>query len=375
MAGIYIHIPYCKQACIYCNFHFSTQVKNKPALVEALLHEIEERTGYLEGEVIETIYFGGGTPSLLTPNELQNILDKIQEKHHITPNPEITLEANPDDLSAEKIKSLRESGINRLSIGVQSFLESDLDFLQRAHTSAQAIDSIKNAQDAGISNITIDLIYGIPGQSDETWMQNLEMVKSLGIPHFSAYSLTVEPRTQLDHLVKEKQLANVDDAQTERNFRMLMDWAETNGYIHYEISNFCLPDMYSRHNSSYWKGKKYLGIGPSAHSYDGKNRQWNISNNANYIKFLSEGKSYSEIEVLSTSQKFNEYLLTTLRTIWGADMKKIKTEFGMEYYERLQAQIIPYITQGYMLLENNKLTLTREGKLIADTIVSDLFVV
>jgi oxygen-independent coproporphyrinogen-3 oxidase len=371
MAGIYLHIPYCKQACIYCNFHFSTQVKNKAALVEALLKEIEERKDYLNGEAVETIYFGGGTPSLLSGQEIELLLNKVYATHALSDNIEISLEANPDDLAAPKVKELARAGINRLSIGVQSFLDEDLHFLQRAHNSMQATDSIKAAQDAGINNITIDLIYGIPGQSIEIWLQNLEKVKEVGIAHFSAYSLTVEPKTRLDHLISQKKLNPVDDEQSAGNFITLMNWAEENGYEHYEISNFCRPGSYSRHNSSYWQGKKYCGIGPSAHSYNLDSRQWNIANNELYIKAINSNEPYFEVEKLNTEQKLNEYIMTSLRTKWGFDISKVDKQF----IPHLESVLPAHINRGHLIDEGGMIKLSRDGKLLADAIISDLFFV
>lgn len=327
----------------------------------------------MDGESIETIYFGGGTPSLLSEIELATLLEKIYSNFNLDAYPEITLEANPDDLSFDKIKSLHKNGINRLSIGIQSFLESDLQFLKRAHNSEQAKSAIAMAQDIGISNITIDLIYGIPNQTDAIWLENLNLVHSLGIPHFSAYSLTVEPKTQLDFLINQKKLLPVDDEQTATHFMLLMNWAESKGYEHYEISNFCLPQMYSRHNSSYWQGKKYIGLGPSAHSYNGVSRQWNIANNELYIKNLNKAKPYFEIEILSAEEKFNEYLLTSLRTKWGCDLKKIALDFDKLFIEDLEKHILKYLERGYLSLDSNILRLTKSGKFLADNITSDLF--
>ena len=373
MAGIYIHIPFCRQACIYCNFHFSTQVKNKPALVDAILLEIDQRKQYLSGESIETIYFGGGTPSLLTEEELDKILGKIHSEFNVVENPEITLEANPDDLDMKKLISMKKSGINRLSIGVQSFSETELLYLNRAHNAQEALNCIIMAQKAGIDNISIDLIYGIPGQTDEVWKQNLETVKSLSVPHFSAYSLTVEPKTQLDHLIKTHQSEAVDDAQTAAHFLLLMQWAQTNGFEHYEISNFSIPGMYARHNSSYWLSKKYLGLGPSAHSYNGETRQWNISNNAKYIALVNENGDYSEVEILDTDQQFNEYVMTSLRTMWGMDLEIIKQRFGDKILAELEQQLSDYIEQGFIIQNKSIIVLTNGGKLLADAIMSDLF--
>lgn len=344
-------------------------------LLESMHRELSQRKDYLEDESVETIYFGGGTPSLLEEKEIVEFIDAVYKNFRVASDPEITLEANPDDLSLDKLVSLKRSGINRLSIGVQSFHEEDLRLLNRAHSADQALKSILNAQETGIDNITIDLIYGIPGQVDNQWEKNLEQVRSLGIPHLSAYSLTVEPRTQLEYLVRKRILPAVDEEQTARHFIMLMDWAEASGFEHYEISNFCLPGKYSRHNSSYWLGKKYLGIGPSAHSYNGFNRQWNMANNSLYVRKLNSGESYSEMEALSVEQQFNEYIMISLRTHWGCDLSKIRMKFGDEYVRYITKNTKPFIDKAQLRKENDLLILSRAGKLLADSIISDLFIV
>ncbi len=375
MAGIYIHIPYCRQACIYCNFHFSTQVKNKPALVDALLLELVQRKVYLGSDRIETIYFGGGTPSLLSTEELDKILNHIYQNFNIEDDLEVTLEANPDDLTPAKLQALKNSGINRLSIGIQSFSSKEIQYLNRIHTVDQALDSIKQAQDLGLTNISIDLIYGIPHQNDDVWVENLNRIITLSIPHFSAYSLTVEPKTQLAHLIKNKIISPIDDAQTASHFQLLMDWAENNKFDHYEISNFAKEGKISRHNSSYWLGKKYLGIGPAAHSYNTNTRQWNIASNTKYIKALNENLPYYEIESLNTNENYNEFLLLGLRTKWGVDLDVLNLKFGATYLEKFCTEIKPYQAKGLIKIEDNKIKLSQSGKLLADAIMSDLFIV
>ncbi len=313
MAGIYIHIPFCRQACHYCNFHFSTSLRYKNELLGALLKETELQKDYLGNESIETIYFGGGTPSILQISDLRLQIEKIRETFNISKNAEITLEANPDDINEEKLAGWKEIGINRLSIGVQSFFEEDLLWMNRAHNSQQAVSSLQVAVKY-FDNITMDLIYGHPLLSNEKWKQNVEKVIALNIPHISCYALTVEPKTPLSKMIKEKKKEDVQQEKQAEQFLLLMQWLEDAGYEHYEISNFARPGRRSRHNSSYWQGKKYLGLGPSAHSFNDESRQWNISNNNVYIESLAENKIPFEKEILTPSQKVNEYIMTSLRT-------------------------------------------------------------
>lgn len=373
MAGIYIHIPFCKQACYYCNFHFTVNHRQKEDFVKALLKEISLRPNYLEGEKIETIYFGGGTPSLLSGDEVKQIMDALQENFEIAQNPEVTLEANPDDLEKKKISELKTTAVNRFSIGIQSFHDEDLKYLHRAHNGQQADYSVKLAQDAGFENITIDLIYAIPNLTDAKWKSNLEKMNGLSIPHFSSYCLTVEPKTPLEKFIRDKKMPDVNDAQAARQFEMLMDFAEKNNYEHYEISNFAKAERYSRHNTSYWTGKKYLGLGPSAHSFDGKSRQWNIANTTLYIQSLEKGELNFEKETLTDSNRFNEYIMTSLRTKWGIDVNYLKTKFGSQRFEQFAKNADPFFQNHSLHLENNKITLERKGKLIADKIISELF--
>ncbi len=373
MAGIYIHIPFCKQACNYCNFHFSVNLEKNTSFIKTLLREIEIRKDYLQHEKVETIYFGGGTPSILSANEINEIHSLLSKAFEIAETPEITLEANPDDLTDDKLKELKQTPLNRLSIGVQSFFDEDLQYLNRVHNSKQAAVSIKQAQDAGFENITLDLIYAIPTLTDVKWAKNLQQIAKLSIPHFSAYCLTVEPRTALEKFIREKKLKDVDEAVAARQFEMLMDFAINAGYDHYEISNFSRPGYYSKHNSSYWNGKKYLGLGPSAHSYDGESRQWNISNNTLYIQSLEKGSPVFEAEHLTSKDHFNEYLLTSLRTASGADLNFIAKNFGAGRAASFQDSIAPLLQEKLAELEAGKIRLTRAGKLIADRIISDLF--
>lgn len=372
MSGIYIHIPFCKQACHYCNFHFSTSLKYKDEMLNAILKEIALQKDYLQGDTIQTVYFGGGTPSLLSSNEILSVLDEIQRFYHIDADAEITLEANPDDLTISKINALRQTPINRFSIGVQSFHEADLKFMNRAHNDAEALNCIKNAQNAGFDNLTIDLIYGTPTMNDDLWQANLDIAFGLNIPHISSYALTVEPNTALDHFVKKGKVQPVDDEQAARQFLMLMENMERQGFDHYEISNFAKPNHYAVHNSNYWKGKSYLGLGPSAHSFNGHSRQWNIAHNMQYIKSIQKNEVPFEIEQLSLSDQYNEYIMTGLRTIWGVDIEKIQT-FGESYKNLFLSKIPTFIQNGLAQQNDNQYALTKMGRLQADGIASELF--
>ncbi len=374
MSGIYIHIPFCKQACSYCDFHFSTSLKSKDAFLSSLIREIELQKNYLgEDAKVETVYFGGGTPSLLSAKELDKIFKTLYDNFSIAKNAEITLEANPDDLSKLKLQELKSSPVNRLSIGIQSFFEADLNLMNRAHTAQLAENCIKESQQAGFENITADLIYGTPGLSDENWRKNLAKVFSYDIPHLSSYSLTVEEKTPLESHIKKGKVKPVDEEQSAEQFLILMDEAAKNGYEHYEISNFCKPGFHSRHNSNYWKGIKYLGLGPSAHSFDGNARQWNVSNNFRYIQSIAENKIPSEKETLTLEQKFNEYMMTGLRTSTGISLEKVKTEFGENHLNTLLTEAKIYLNSDKIIQKENHLILTNQGKLIADRISSDFF--
>jgi oxygen-independent coproporphyrinogen-3 oxidase len=342
-------------------------------MVTAILKELELQKDFLNGQTVETIYFGGGTPSLLSDAELNTILQKINSLHPVALNAEITLEANPDDLTLEKLKALKGTAINRLSIGIQSFFEDDLKFMNRAHNAIEAQTCIENAKAIGFKNLTLDLIYGTPGMSDEQWISNIQRALDFQIPHLSCYCLTVEPKTALDHFVKTKKVPPVDDEQAARQFEILTNIAAKNNYIHYEISNFAQEGWFSKHNSAYWKGKTYLGIGPAAHSFDGTNRQWNIANNQKYLKALESGTVPFEKEKLTTDQRYNEYIMTSLRTIWGCDLKKV-TDFG-EKYESHFLKIVQIFIQNETVSEKNgNYSLTSKGKLLADRIAMDLFV-
>lgn len=373
MAGIYIHIPYCRKACHYCNFHFSTSLQTKNEFVEALLKEIEIRKDFLEGQPINTVYFGGGTPSLLSSGELERILQKVNNLFGIEATAEITLEANPDDIESTRVMDWHALGINRLSIGIQSFFKEDLLWMNRAHDEVQALRCIEIAQSKGISNLTIDLIYGTPTLTDEKWSQNIHRAVSLGIPHLSCYALTVEPKTALDARIRKHQIQDIDPGKQANQFLQLMETMNQHGFEHYEISNFAKPGFRSRHNSAYWNGAHYLGLGPSAHSFNGTSRQWNISNNSLYIKSILEGKLNEEKEILTPVQQANEYIMTSLRTMEGLDLNYLKNQFGEELSNNVIKTAEQFIRTSKLIRSNNRLVLTNEGKLFADGIASELF--
>ena len=385
MAGIYIHIPFCRQACHYCNFHFSTSLKLQNGFLDALLKEIALRSNYIGDEQVETIYFGGGTPSLLPKFHLELIMNAISKTFSVSSNAEVTFEANPDDIHKVSLQDWKQAGINRLSIGVQSFFEEDLLWMNRAHTAAEAAICIRLAQEAGFDNMSIDLIYGTPGLTDDKWEQNMQTAADLGIPHLSCYALTVETGTPLYAMTRKKKVQAVSNEDQARQFLLMSDFFQSKGYAHYEISNLCLPGKKSVHNSSYWNGAKYLGLGPSAHSFNGHSRQWNISNNAVYIQLLnSPGTAafsglpenipvLAEIETLSETQRFNEYIMTALRKMEGVDIDFTKNQFSAKYAEELLTGSRKYVQQRWIENIPGKLILTREGKLFADQIASELF--
>jgi oxygen-independent coproporphyrinogen III oxidase len=372
MAGIYIHIPFCKQACNYCNFHFSTSLSKKNDFLAALQTELTLQKNYLQHTPIETIYFGGGTPSLLSISEIEHIFETIFKNYDIANNAEITLEANPDDLSTDKLRALATTPINRLSIGIQSFFDDDLAFMRRAHNAAEAEKSIKVAQDIGFQNLTIDLIYGTPTMNNERWRQNIQKALAFDTPHISSYCLTVEPKTLLEKQIKKGELRNVNDENAALQFEILIDDLTDNGYEHYEISNFSKPNCHARHNSNYWLGVPYLGAGPSAHSFDGFTRQHNIANNSLYISHLQQNKLCYEVENLTLAQRYNEYILTTLRTKWGAEEQKIKV-FGATFWQYFALHVQSFLNDETVVLQNGIYTLSKKGKMIADYIAVALF--
>ncbi len=372
MSGIYIHIPFCKQACHYCDFHFSTSMKKKDEMVLALAKEISMRKEEFKNDVVETIYFGGGTPSVLAIEDLRLLIDEVFKNYNVVENPEITVEANPDDLDNETIRQLANSSINRLSIGIQSFFEDDLKMMNRAHNAIEAKNCLQEATKY-FDNISLDLIYGIPGMSNEKWIQNIETALSFGIPHISSYALTVEPKTALHSFIQKGIISAPEDEVAQEHFEILVEKLEEAGFIHYELSNFGKENYFSKNNSSYWLGKKYIGIGPSAHSYDGEKRGWNVSNNTMYIKTIQEGKLPIETETLSKTDRYNEYVMTGLRTIWGISLDRIQNEFGQTYLDYLNQQAAKYIEDHLLFVDENILRTTRKGKFLSDGIASDLF--
>ena len=373
MAGIYIHIPFCKQACYYCNFHFSTSLNLKDALIRALLKEIELRSSNLDDETIATIYFGGGTPSLLSIDDINLILSSLNENYNISDSAEISFEANPDDITIEKLDGWKNAGINRLSIGIQSFIERDLKWMNRAHNASQAVSCIQLAKQAGFNNFSIDLIFGVPGLSNNEWQKNVQTAIDLQVPHISSYALTVEPKTALQKMIALKKKENVNTDIQADQFHILMRKMNEAGYEHYEISNFARPGFRSQHNSSYWQGEKYIGIGPSAHSYNGKERMWNNANNALYIQSLQQDIIPSEKEILSESQKLNEYVMTSLRTMEGMDLLFIENNFSKKGRERIENLFNQKIKKENYFISSNKIILTNDGKLFADAIAVELF--
>ncbi|HEY4287063.1 MAG TPA: radical SAM family heme chaperone HemW [Puia sp.] len=384
MAGIYLHIPFCRQACHYCNFHFSTSLNRKNDFIIALLREMELRQGYTAGEPVETIYFGGGTPSLLDVGELEAVMEHVQTLFPVAAGAEITLEANPDDINPARLQTWRKAGINRLSIGIQSFFEEDLQWMNRAHNAAQAANCIRMAQAEEFDNISIDLIYGGPTLPDSHWQTNVDKAIQLQIPHLSCYALTVEPRTALDKMIHQHKKQDVNPDDQARQFLLLMDWTSRAGYEHYEISNFAQPGRRSRHNSSYWQGKTYLGLGPSAHSFNGTSREWNVANNAKYIDALTGAMGaaaagvdaaavVAEKEILTPVQQLNEYIMISLRTLEGSDLRHMSARFGPERALEMEKRAAAYIRDGKIKVVESRLQLTQAGKLLADGIAADLF--
>lgn len=374
MSGIYIHIPFCKQACHYCDFHFSTNMGKKEAMVQALVREIELRKDEFKEEVVQTIYFGGGTPSVLDTAEIDQIIGAVYSNYNVVSAPEITLEANPDDLSKEKIVALAKSPVNRLSIGIQSFFEEDLKMMNRAHNSKESEDCIILAKNY-FDNISIDLIYGIPGMTKERWIANIEKALAFGVPHISSYALTVEPKTALKSFIEKGLIPPVDDDLAEAHFHILVRKLEEEGFVNYEISNFGKTGYFSRNNTAYWQGKKYLGIGPSAHSYDGVRRGWNINNNTKYIKAIGQNQLPMEVETLSITDRYNEYIMTGLRTIWGVSLDRIECDFGTEYLSYLVQGSDKKVADGLLYIEDGKLLVSKKGKFLCDGIAADLFMV
>lgn len=374
MAGIYFHIPFCKQACHYCDFHFSTSLKQKDALLDAMRKEIRMQAGYLQGQTVESLYFGGGTPSLLGAVEIMGLLEEVDAHFALGTDLEVTLEANPDDLDTQKLSAYRQhTPINRFSVGIQSFHEEDLRWMNRAHTAAEAETVLYRLQDAGYDNLTADLIYGFPLLSDEKWEANMGKLVEFGIPHISAYSMTVEGRTALASFIRNGRERGMDDEQSARQFLRLVEVLRAAGYDQYEISNFAQPGHIARHNTNYWKSVPYLGIGPSAHSFDGRTRQWNIRNNARYLKSLGADELPFELERLSTTDRLNEYIMTALRTKWGISLPYVEEHFAIEQAERIQREVASFVAKGEAVRDANAIRLTDKGKLMADHIAATLF--
>ncbi|MCX2740663.1 radical SAM family heme chaperone HemW [Pontibacter anaerobius] len=373
MSGIYLHIPFCKQACHYCDFHFSTSMGHKAATIEAIARELELRQEYLQGQTVRTIYFGGGTPSLLTQQELELLLQTIKRLFIVSGEAEITLEANPDDLSPEKLQELKAAGINRLSIGLQSFHEPHLRMMNRAHNATESLQCVRDAQAAGFDNITVDLIYGIPAPDHTIWQQDLQTLFSLNVQHVSCYALTIEPDTALGRWSKKGKFKPSGDEFTARQFEILLEQMAQHGFVQYEISNFSQPGHESKHNSNYWRGVHYLGVGPSAHSFNGHSRQYNVANNRKYTEAISQGTVPADVEELTLADQANDYLLTTLRTIWGCDLTLLRDKYTYDvqathaaYLQELQQKELASIKGGILYL-------TDKGKLLADQITLDLF--
>ena len=371
MSGIYIHIPFCKQACFYCDFHFSTSLKKKGAMLNAIKNELLMRKGEIL-DVVHTVYFGGGTPSLLTIDEIQEILTLVKENYSLSEHAEITLEANPDDLDTEKVLELADSPVNRLSIGVQSFFDKDLKFMNRAHDEIQARESLALASQH-FKNISIDLIYGVPYLSEQRWIDNLEQTFDLGVAHISSYALTVEPKTAMDHFIKSGKYPPLDESLAKSHFEILQKETSDRNYIQYEISNFGLEGYFSKHNSSYWKGASYLGVGPSAHSYNGAQRSWNLANNPKYLSSIQKGVLPSEKEILSTEDRINETIMTGLRTIWGVSLEMIERAHGESYRLKILRQAQKHLDLKTVKIKNEHLYLTPKGHFLADGIAADLF--
>lgn len=375
MAGIYIHIPFCRKRCHYCDFFKSTDLSQKTRLLSGLKKELKIRASELNSEEINTIYFGGGTPSVLLIDELKDLLSTIKDLYLVDENAEITLEANPDDLTQVILSGLKQLGFNRLSMGVQSFAETDLKLMNRRHGVLQAIQSVKWAKKAGFSNISIDLIYGLPNQTIEEWERNVRIAVELDVQHISAYNLTYHEGTVFYEQLKKGILKELPDEHSLQQFEMLIQILKEAGFEHYEISNFCKPGLYSQHNSSYWKSKKYLGIGPSAHSYDLVTRRWNVSSISNYIDGLENDQIYFESEILTEQDRYNDFIITGLRTIWGISEELIQTSFSPVYFHHFQKSKEKYLLSGHVLCTLGKICISREGLFISDKIMTDFMVV
>ena len=371
MAGIYIHIPFCKTRCIYCDFYSTTRSELKSQYIRALCRELTERKEYLKGEAVETIYFGGGTPSQLSEEDFKEVFKTIEQVYGMREATEITLEANPDDLTEEYIGMLHTLPFNRISMGIQTFDDATLQLLNRRHNATQAIEAVKHCRQAGFQNISIDLIYGLPGETEQRWAQDLQQAVSLDVEHISAYHLIYEEGTPLYKMLQQHSVSQVDEDSSLNFFSTLIDTLSAAGYEHYEISNFCKPEMYSRHNTSYWQGIPYLGCGPSAHSFDGDSREWNVASLNQYLSSIEQGQRQHETEQLNTQTRYNEYIITGLRTMWGISTEELKKKFGDRVWKYCLEQASSYLENGKLELHNDRLKLTREGIFISDGILSD----
>lgn len=372
MAGIYLHIPFCKQKCAYCDFYSIANTKQRLEFIDALKKEIDLRKNFFRDEEIQTIYFGGGTPSLLSEKEIDRVLNQLKKNFKISPNNEITLEANPDDLDSNYLKELKNIGVNRLSIGIQSFNDRDLQLMKRKHSVNQAVEAVSSAKSVGFKNISVDLIYGIPNMSMKEWEHNIEKVIELNVPHISAYNLTIEPRTLFSKYLEKGKIELPDEDQNLAQFKMLKSKMEENGFLHYEISNFAKDGSISLHNTNYWMGVKYLGLGPSAHSYNLTSREWNIRNLQVYIHDISKGKLPNETENLTQNEKYNDYVITSLRTMWGLNTEIIKNNFGENYKDFLLKNIKRYLENNLLNYSGKSIKLTEKGMFISDNIISSL---
>lgn len=374
MAGFYIHIPFCKKLCSYCDFYFTVSLASKDAMLAALAKEIANRRDYLGGETIRTLYLGGGTPTVYSPKELKMLVDKVKECYPCQIE-EFTVEANPDDLTPEYLNELRKIGVNRLSIGIQSFIERDLSLMNRRHDVQMALDVVPMAKAAGFDNISIDLIYGIPGQSEQEWIENLDTALSLDVQHISSYHLSIEPKTVFGNQMRRGLFHPIDDEASERLYRHLEERLTSGGFEHYEVSNFAKPGFYSKHNTSYWTYQKYIGIGPSAHSFDGLSRQWNVANNKKYLKAMAINQPYWEKEEMTVAEQYNELILTSLRTTWGLNKKELEYRFGEKFISYFYRAIEPYTKCGKLIDDGSVVRIPTEHFLLSDGIMSDLFYV
>jgi oxygen-independent coproporphyrinogen-3 oxidase len=374
LAGIYIHIPFCKKACFYCDFHFSVSFQQKDEVVASLIKELKERKNFIGQEEVKTIYFGGGTPSVLSAGNISEILKEVYAQCTVNDNAEITFECNPDDLSKEYLKGLKECGVNRLSIGIQSLNDESLTWMNRSHNVTQALQAIDSAAALGFRDMSIDLIYGIPMLTEDEWRQTLKRALAMPINHLSAYSLTLEENTPYNKLVQQKKYKKPNDDDASRHFEILLEEIKLAGWEHYEVSNFCKAGNYSKHNTAYWQNVKYLGIGPSAHSFDGKSRHWNVRSNKEYIQKIQAGESVSESEELSTKDIVNEALLTGLRTKWGVNLAEVKEQYEYDIAATNQTQIMEWQQKDWLEMKDGVLRLRADGFLFADYIASELFV-